>query len=95
MHGPNRHRLSTLRFRSQVLTETSNRPAHTFRGVTVTEFREVAGISTRFRALDAVRLFRGPRLVAAAARKHNTGAGSSKIGTKENPFAAVNFARRL
>lgn len=49
----------------------------------------------QYRTLDAVRLLKRPRLVAVLARKHNTRAGSSEIGTKENPFAAVNFGREL
>ncbi|CAH2099818.1 unnamed protein product [Euphydryas editha] len=49
----------------------------------------------RYRTLNKVRLLNKPRLIAVLARKHNTRARSSKIGTKENPFAAVNFARKL
>lgn len=78
---------------SQDHSTTSNRPANAFRRVTVTEFRESTTISTRFSTLRAVRFLSRPGLVAALARKHNTRAGSSSVGTKENPFALANFAR--
>ncbi|CAH4030743.1 unnamed protein product [Pieris brassicae] len=45
--------------------------------------------STRYRTYT-LRHHNTPRLFAALARTHNT-TGSVRIGTKENPFAVVNF----
>lgn len=62
---------------------TSDRPAYTFSGITVTELWETEKISTRLQWLRAFRLLNRPVLFAALARKHNTRAGSSRIGTKK------------
>lgn len=80
---------------SHVHSKISNRPAYAFCGITVTEFWKTDRISTRFSTLRAVRLLCRPGLVAALTQKHNTRAGSSRIGTKENPFAVLNFTTEL
>lgn len=95
IHSSTKRCLQNSSALSQVHFKISNRPANAFRGVTVTEFRKTTKISTRFSTLCAVRLLSRPGLVADHALKHNTRAGSSRVGTKENPFAAVNFVRKL
>lgn len=86
---------SSNSFLSQVHSKFSNRSAQSFCGIAVTKSRRITIISMRYRTQNKVRLLNKPRLIAVLARKHNTRARSSKIGTKENPFAAVNFARKL
>lgn len=87
--------MARSRINTQVHSNISNRPANSFRGITVTEFGETGSNPTRFGTLRAVQLLNRPGLVAALTRKHNTRAGSSKIGTKENPFAMLNFVTEL